>query len=107
MPLVKLEPLQHGIDDVWIDLVKVSSIWPLLGVPVRDVHGDTIPDRKTPARQITDLSEASVIGCRVNCEGRIFDLTVQPEDLAERVHAAVEAEHSQRWWGSPGASAPH
>lgn len=95
MPLVKFEPLQHGIDQCWIELLKVSSIWPLLGAPA------------APEGETVDLGMVREIGCRVGVEGKIFDLTVLGEDLATQVAAARTENLEAAWWRSPNAARPH
>ena len=76
MPIAKFALLQNGIEACWLDLLKVSSIVPILGAPI------------PPEGEDLEMEDIRAIGSRVGVEGLVFDLTVQPEDLVALVISA-------------------
>jgi len=95
VPLVKFAALQAGVGECWLDLLKVSSIWPLLGAPF------------VPEGESIDLGTVVEIGCRACCEGKLFDLTVLPNELAAQVATARELEILDRRWSAAGTVPLH
>ncbi len=77
-PLVKYDALQPGMVECWLNLLAVDSIWPLCGVPNSD-----------QLAEISDISQTTVIGCRVAVGQNTFDLAVSHDELAAAVREAI------------------
>ena len=72
--------------ECWIEVKRVTSIWPLRGVPILNaVTREPVVPRRM---QIVDIADAEVIGCRVACDGHVVDLGFPPDEMAAEVAAA-------------------
>ncbi len=96
MPLVKFAALDRTLGECWIDLLDVTSVCPLRGVP----NGADV-------KKVTDISQTVLVGSRTVCAGHVFDLAVDPDVLAADVAIARGEQLEPSRAPLPSSVAPH